>query len=94
MYLLNRDFEENELIKQIGEQPRLFDFVDALYRGKEYKVSDLKNMDSENLSMSIYILTTVYPSESFFRAYNRHIEMKKIKEEQEEKEWFLRNQKQ
>lgn len=70
MITFEKTHTEQELITQMANQPRLFQFVDDLYRGKEYRLVDLKMMDNNNLSMALYVLIHVFPSESFFQTYN------------------------
>lgn len=73
MITFEKTYTEQELIDQMMEQPRLFQFVDDLYRGKNYRLVDLKMMDNNNLSMALFVLIHVFPSEAFFQTYNAQL---------------------
>ena len=55
-----------EVKKIVKEQPRLLHIIHCLYENKNYKLSDLKKLDSENIKIAFHIIYNIYPENPFF----------------------------
>lgn len=54
-----------KVVKKVNEQPRLQEIVDCLYNNKDYKLMDLKNLDSENIKIAFHIIYNIFPENPF-----------------------------
>lgn len=54
-----------DIIKKVEEQPRLQEIVDCLYNNKDFKLSKLKHLDSDNIKVAFYIIYNIFPENPF-----------------------------
>jgi hypothetical protein len=54
-----------DIKKIVEEQPRLQEVVDCLYNNKDFKLSKLKSLDSENIKIAFHIIYNVFPENPF-----------------------------
>jgi hypothetical protein len=54
-----------EVKKAVEEQPRLQEIVDHLYNNKDFKLSKLKSLDSNNIKIAFHIIYNIFPENPF-----------------------------
>lgn len=54
-----------EVKKIVKEQPRLQEVVECLYSNKDFKLSKLKSLDSQNIKVAFHIIYNIFPENPF-----------------------------
>ena len=54
-----------EVKKTVKEHPRLQEVVDCLYNNKDFKLSKLKSLDSQNIKVAFHIIYNIFPENPF-----------------------------
>lgn len=62
---MNKLYSIEEVIEIVEKQERLQTFVYCLYNNENYKLSNLKKLDSNNFNVAMYIMRYIYPENIF-----------------------------